>query len=156
MGDGDHASILLDQPHLHVPEVLSEKGELGVAVCDRLVQVLVVQLVCLCFLREVTIRPRFKAVQELVDGDLTSGLEGGEGDLSHPEVFVQVEFLPVVSGHQVTCPGRGIFAPLLSVTGEVSVVARVGRVELQSFPTVVDGFGNQGQSDVVKIPKVGV
>ena len=105
MGDGDHASVLLDQPQLHVLEVISEKVDLGIAVRDRLVQVLVEQLVSLSLFRKVTVSPRFKAVEELIDGDLSSGLERSECDLSLPDVLVQVQLLSVVSRHEVAAPG---------------------------------------------------
>ena len=47
MGDWDHTPVLLHQPLLHAIKILSQHDELSVALGDRFVQVLVVELVCL-------------------------------------------------------------------------------------------------------------
>ena len=66
-GDRDYTAILLDEPPLHLLEIVLDQGDLGVALSDGGVQVLVEKLVCLGFFGQVPISPRLEPVQELVD-----------------------------------------------------------------------------------------
>ena len=104
MGNWHHVPVLLYQPLLHACEVLTKGDDLSVALGDGFIQILVVELVRLCLFGEIAISPSLKADQKLVDGNISSGLERAEGDLTMLGVLVQVELLAVVSSQKVTSP----------------------------------------------------
>ena len=155
-GDGHDTSILLDEPPLHLLEIILDQGDLRVALRDGSIQILVEQQVRFSFFGQVPVSPRLELVQELVDRNISSRLEGTERNLPVHSVLFKVQLLLVVPGHQVTGPHRCELTLVLCIPGKVAVVVVVGGVDLKHLPKVIDRLVDLGKDDDLEVSKLRV